>query len=76
MLSILPSSHRSVIEHPIDQQNVCVTRHGIICKYASNAFVIFFVFGVNFLNVPAFYFENAQNGLCKANFANFACVND
>ena len=33
-------------------------------------------FGVNFLNVPAFYIENAQKGLCKAKFAKFACVND
>ena len=36
----------------------------------------FFVFGVNFLNVPAFYIENAQKGLCKAKFAKFACVNE
>ena len=36
----------------------------------------FLVFGVNFLNVPALYIENAQKGLCKATFAKFACVNE
>ena len=29
----------------------------------------FWVFGVNFSNVPAFYIENAPKGLCKAKFA-------
>ena len=28
----------------------------------------FLVFGVHFLNVPAFYIEKAQKGLCKAKF--------
>ena len=36
----------------------------------------FNVFGVKLKNVPAYYIENAQNGLCKAKFAIFACVND
>ena len=36
-----------------------------MCKLASK-----------FYNVPAYYIENAQKGLCKAKFAKFACVRD
>ena len=36
-----------------------------LCKFS--------VFGVKFSNVPAFYIENAQKGLCKAKYAKFAC---
>ena len=36
----------------------------------------YLAFGVNLFDVPAFYIENAQKGLCKAKFANFACVSE
>ena len=35
-----------------------------------------YVVGVQFKNVPPFYIENAQKGLCKAKFTKFACVRD
>ena len=31
-----------------------------------------YVFGVKLKNIPAFYIENAQEGLCKAKLAKFA----
>ena len=36
----------------------------------------FYVFGVKFKNVPEFYIENAQKGLCKAKRQKIDCVND
>ena len=37
-----------------------------LCKFVG--------FGVDFLNLPAFYIGNAQKGLCKAKFPKFAYV--
>ena len=43
-------------------------RKQCLCKFSKSC--------VNFYNVPAYYIENAQKGLCKVKFAKFACARD
>ena len=47
-------------------------RHGIILKRASNKFM---KYCVNFQDFVAIYIEILEKGLCKADFADFDCVN-